>query len=153
MHETKVSFIILHPMNLLFLQQEPCFNIFSCCCTILLTFPLGRKEIFYLTSRSTHVLMVIRMVKDHWDSVRGKSFRHMGYSFWLAARVLLYASSHRQENIYHGLCYTSRGAQVGTIFSSMVRSRRIDPTTHRTMSERSKYGTTSRSFSIGFIYR
>ena len=25
----------------------------------------------------------------------------MGYSFWLAARVLLYASSHRQDNTYH----------------------------------------------------
>ena len=38
----------------------------------------------------------------------------MGYSFRLAARVLLYASSHRQENTYHGLCYTSRGALAGT---------------------------------------
>ena len=34
----------------------------------------------------------------------------MGYSFRSAARVLLYASSHRQDNTYHGLCYTSRGA-------------------------------------------
>ena len=34
----------------------------------------------------------------------------MGYSFWLAARVLLYAPSHRQDSTYHGLCYTSRGA-------------------------------------------
>ena len=37
----------------------------------------------------------------------------MGYSFRLAARVLLYASSHRQNNTYHGLCYTSRGALAG----------------------------------------
>ena len=29
-----------------------------------------------------------------------------GYSFWLAARVLLYASSHKQDSTYHGLCYT-----------------------------------------------
>ena len=43
----------------------------------------------------------------------------MGYSFRLAARVLLYASSHRQDNTYHGLCYTSRGAQAGTRNSSM----------------------------------
>ena len=34
----------------------------------------------------------------------------MGYSFRLAARVLLYASSHRQDSTYHSLCYTSRGA-------------------------------------------
>ena len=44
---------------------------------------------------------------------------HIGYSFQLAARVLLYASSHRQDSIYHGLCYTSRGALAGTRNSSM----------------------------------
>ena len=38
----------------------------------------------------------------------------MGYSFRLTARVLLYALSHRQDNTYHGLCYTSRGALAGT---------------------------------------
>ena len=40
--------------------------------------------------------------------------RHMGYSFRLAAMGLLYASSHRQDNTYHSLCYTSRGALAGT---------------------------------------
>ena len=43
----------------------------------------------------------------------------MGYSFRLAARFLLYASSHRQDKSYHGLCYTSRGALAGTRNSSM----------------------------------
>ena len=42
------------------------------------------------------------MVKDHSDSEKG-----------IAARVLLYAPSHRQDNTYHGLCYTSRGALAG----------------------------------------
>ena len=37
----------------------------------------------------------------------------MGYSFRLAARVVLYASCHRQDNTYHSLCYTSRGALDG----------------------------------------
>ena len=45
--------------------------------------------------------------------------RHIGYSFQLAARVLLYAPSHRQDSTYHGLCYTSRGALAGTRNSSM----------------------------------
>ena len=45
--------------------------------------------------------------------------RHMGYSFRLAARVLLYASPHRQDNTYHVLYYTSRGALAGTRTSSM----------------------------------
>ena len=45
--------------------------------------------------------------------------RHIGYSFWLTARVLLYAPSHRQDSTYHGLCYTSRGALAGMRNSSM----------------------------------
>ena len=45
--------------------------------------------------------------------------RHIGYSYRLAARVLLYAPSHRQDNTYHGLCYTSRGALAGTRNSSI----------------------------------
>ena len=45
--------------------------------------------------------------------------RHIGYSYRLTARVLLYAPSHRQDNTYHGLCYTSRGALDGTRNSSM----------------------------------
>ena len=44
---------------------------------------------------------------------------HMAYSFWLTARVLLYAPSHRQDSTYHSLCYTSRGALAGTRNSSM----------------------------------
>ena len=40
--------------------------------------------------------------------------RHMGYSFRLTARVLLYAPSHRQDSTYHGLCYTGHGALAGT---------------------------------------
>ena len=57
---------------------------------------------------------VKHMVEDHSDSNRGNRCCHMGYSFRLTARVLLYASSHRQDNTYHGLCYTSRGALAGT---------------------------------------
>ena len=45
--------------------------------------------------------------------------RHIGYSCRLTARVLLYAPSHRQDNTYHGLCYTNRGALAGTRNSSM----------------------------------
>ena len=48
------------------------------------------------------------MVKDHSDSEKNTRCRHIGYSFRLAARVLLYAPSHRQDSTYHGLCYISR---------------------------------------------
>ena len=46
-------------------------------------------------------------------------WRHIGYSYRLTARVLLYAPSHRQDSTYHGLCYTSRGALAGMRNSSM----------------------------------
>ena len=57
------------------------------------------------------------MVKDHSDSEKGNLLPpHIAYR--LTARVLLYALSHRQDNTYHGLCYTSRGALAGTRNSS-----------------------------------
>ena len=37
----------------------------------------------------------------------------------LAAQDILYAPSHRQDNTYHGLYYTSRGALAGTRNSTM----------------------------------
>ena len=85
----------------------------------------GRKEgiVLFNNALSTFYLWlygVKHMVNDHSDSEREETCcRHMGYSFRLAARVLLYASSHRQDNTYHGLCYTSRGALAGTRNSSM----------------------------------
>ena len=82
-----------------------------------------RKEMFYLTTHSTHFIYGY-MASNIWLRtiliVRKETrCRHIGYSFRLAARVLLYASSHRQDSTYHGLCYTSRGALAGTRNSSM----------------------------------
>ena len=52
---------------------------------------------------------VRHMVKCHTYNEREETrFRHMGYSFRLTARVLLYAPSHIQDSTYHGLWYTSR---------------------------------------------
>ena len=85
----------------------------------------GRKkeEVFYLTTHSTHFIYGY-MASDIWLRtiliVRKETrCRHIGYSYRLTARVLLYAPSHRQDNTYHGLCYTSRGALAGTRNSSM----------------------------------
>ena len=72
----------------------------------------------FISRRTQHILFTVI-----WRQTYGKGplrkreetfCHHMGYSFRLAARVLLYASSHRQDNTYHGLCYTSRGALAGT---------------------------------------
>ena len=80
------------------------------------------REMFYLTTHSTHFIYGY-MASDIWLRtimiVRKETrCRHIGYSYRLAARVLLYAPSHRQDNTYHGLCYTSRGALAGTRNSS-----------------------------------
>ena len=73
----------------------------------------GRKEdVLFNDALNTFYLRLYgvgHMVKDH--SVREETrCRHMGYSFQLTARVLLYAPTHRQDRTYHDLCYTSRGA-------------------------------------------
>ena len=79
----------------------------------------GRKEMFYLTTHSTH-FSYSYMASDIWKRtiqiVRKETrCRHMGYSFRLTARVLLYASSHRKDSTHHGLSYTSRGTLGGSI--------------------------------------
>ena len=81
------------------------------------------REMFYLTTHSTHFIYGY-MASDIWLRtiliVRKETrCRHIGHSYRLTARVLLYAPSHRQDNTYHGLCYTSRGALAGTSNSSM----------------------------------
>ena len=81
------------------------------------------REMFYLTTHSTHFIYG-NMASDIWLRtiliVRKETrCRHIGYSYRLTVRVLLYAPSHRQDNTYHGLCYTSSGALAGTINSSM----------------------------------
>ena len=73
---------------------------------------------FYLTTHSTHFIYGY-MASDIWLRtilIVRKETRclHIGYSFRLTARVLLYAPSHRQDSTYHSLCYTSRGALAGT---------------------------------------
>ena len=81
------------------------------------------REMFYLTTHSTHFIYGY-MASDIWLRtiliVRKETrCRHIGYSYRLTARVLLYAPSHRQDNTYHCLCYTSRWALAGTRNSSM----------------------------------
>ena len=73
------------------------------------------------------------MVKDYSDSERGTCCSHIGYSFRLAARVLLYAPSNRQDCTYNCLCYTSHGALAGTRNSSLGGRKTTPPT----ISERS----------------
>ena len=84
---------------------------------------IKEREMFYLMMHSTHFIYGY-MASDIWLRtiliVRKETCcSHMGYSFRLTARVLLYAPSHRQDSTYHSLCYNSRGALAGTRNSSM----------------------------------
>ena len=102
---------------------------------LVLVFVMFEREMFYLTTHSTYFIygymasdILLRTILIVRKETR---CHHRGYSYRLTARILLYTPSHRQDNTYHGLCYTSRGALAGT------RNSSIDPMTHRTMSERS----------------
>ena len=73
----------------------------------------GRKEVNVLFNDALNTFYLSQIAREETRC------RHMGYSFRLAARVLLYVSPHRQDDTYHGLCYTSRGALAGTRNKSM----------------------------------
>ena len=72
------------------------------------------REMFYLTTHSTHFIYGYNMASDIWLRtiliVRKETrCRHIGYSYRLTARFLLYAPSHRQDNTHHGLFVTPVG--------------------------------------------
>ena len=64
---------------------------------------------FDLMTHSTHFIYGY-MAPDTQIAREETRCRHMGYSYRLSVWVLLYASPHRQDNTYHGVCYTRRGA-------------------------------------------
>ena len=70
----------------------------------------GNKKMFYLMIHSTH-LQLYGIGHIRTTKIAREEFccHHMAYSFQLAAWVILYAPSHIQDSINHGLCYTSHG--------------------------------------------
>ena len=68
----------------------------------------------YLTTHSTH--FYFKVIYDLRVRVRVEPTASPGplLLFPISNRVLLYTSSNRQDNTYHGLCYHSRGALAGT---------------------------------------
>ena len=89
------------------------------------------REMFYLTTHSTHFIygyMASDMVKDHSDNEKGNPLPPHRLLFPISSKVILYAPSHRQDNTYHGLCYTSRGALAGTRNNAMgFRIESLEP--------------------------
>ena len=110
-HCDKFRSLIFMTDNTRVMCVYPASQFANCTSTILVK---GRKErnvIFNDALNPIYLRLygVRHMVKDHSDSEREETHcRHVSYSFQLTARVVLYASSHRQNNTYHGLCYTSR---------------------------------------------
>ena len=79
---------------------------------------------------------VEHMVKDHSDSERGNLLPPLyGQLISITSKGSFICIAHKQDNTYHGLCYTSCGALAGTRNSSMGPPWRIDLTTHRVMSK------------------
>ena len=76
------------------------------------------REMFHLTTHSTHFIYGY-MVKDHSDSEKGYLLPPHRLLLSINSKGSLYAPSHRQDNTYHSLCYTSRGALAGMRNSSM----------------------------------
>ena len=77
----------------------------------------GSKEMFYLTTHSTHFIYgytASDMVKDHSYSEKGNPLLPHRLLFTINSK-----GSFRQDSTYHGLCYTSRGALAGTRNGSM----------------------------------
>ena len=83
------------------------------------------REMFYLTTHSTHFIYGY-MASDIWLRtiliVRKETrCRHIGYSYRLTARVLLYAPSHRQDNTYRGALAGTRNSSMGPPHEGSIR--------------------------------
>ena len=81
--------------------------------------PGGERNVLFNNALNTFYLRlygVRHMVKDHSDNEKGNPLPPHRL---LLLHHLLYAPSHRQDNTYQGLCYTSCGALAGTRNSSM----------------------------------
>ena len=129
---------VIHEVITAFIENRGVWVDYMSALSMLLWAERERNVLFNDTLNTFYQRLygVIHMVKDHSDSEKGNPLPPHRLLFRLTARVLLYAPSHRQDNTYHGLCYTSRGALAG-MRNSLMGPWRIDPTTHRTLSERS----------------
>ena len=98
-------------------HTDVCMYVFMYVCVLVCvrTYVEREREMFYLTTHSTHVTYGY-MASDIWlrTILIVRKETRCRHSYRLTARVLLYAPSHIQDNTYHGLCYTSRGALAGT---------------------------------------
>ena len=110
----------------------------------------GRKEgnvLFNNTLNAFYLRLygIIHMVKDHSDSERGNPLPPHGLLFPISSKGSFICTIPETGQHIPRIWYTSRGALAGTRNSWLGPPWRIDPTTHRVMSEHSYHGATSRS--------
>ena len=100
-----------------------------------------RKNMFYLTTHSTHFYLrlygVDHKAKDHSDSERGNPLPPLNGVLFPISSKGYFIWAHPAERIPHTM--------AETVNSPLGPPWRIDPTTHRTMSDWSYLGATSRS--------
>ena len=90
---------------------------------------------FYLTTHSTHFIYSYMAsdiwLRTFWFKRKETRCHHIGYSYRLTARALLYAPSHRQDNTYTAFVTPVVEHWLEREIAQWVRPWRIDPTTHR----------------------
>ena len=121
---TSRAFLMLSSIYL-WLVSITAASIYTSCGKQHLKSEQGRKEMFYLTTHSTHFIYGY-MASDIWLRtiliVRKETrCRHIGYSFRLTARVLLYAPSHRQDSTYHGQSWSTGWSSMGSPHEGSIR--------------------------------
>ena len=93
---------------------------------------IGRKEMFYLTTHSTHIIydyIASDSVKHHTDRERGNQLLPHGLLFLINSK----GSFNRQDSTHHSLCYTSRGALAGMRNSNNLNINKTTIMTPTTM--------------------
>ena len=106
------------------LQLPFCVTVSRCKYSRTVQIPYANRSILFNDALNTFYLRlygVKHMVKDHSDSERGNPLPPHGLLFPISSKgsFVCIIPQHRQDNTYHGLCYTSRGALAGTRNSSM----------------------------------
>ena len=75
----------------------------------------GRKCVFLIL----HLNIVRHMIKEHSDSERENPLPPLLGLLFSISKGSFTCTTHRQDNTYHGLCYTSLGALTQRRNSSM----------------------------------
>ena len=89
-----------------------CMYVYVCICYLCILLRERDRNVLFNDALNTFYLRLygIRLiVTDHSDSDKGNPLLPYRLLLSINSKVLLYAPSHKQDNTYHGLCYTSHG--------------------------------------------